>query len=299
MKVLILRPSTSFLPEADAYQRVLKASGIETEVLLPQEFNSDECDFDLVYRFGGFLRPLDHDKPEVHEYSSASTGSFPRFKNLAKSFASSAPVGRVFTEDFVRRQFHFIRRRPNIFREIGVSSDFSAVRNTSRKRFDLVYVGSVSGRPGVSGHLINASKLGFRVGVAGDADSSIQQEFSRAGIEFVGRLPTNEIPQFIASSTHGLNVMPNVYPFAHQTSSKVIEYLSAGLTVVSNVYPWMTRHSKSLGYEFIRLERLSHYATSGLPELEPLPIDQVRELTWERVLERARFVEFVERCASH
>jgi hypothetical protein len=298
MKVLILRPVTSFLPEADAYEQALSSAGM-TVVTRPADAPDVSAgDFDVVYRFAGFLRSLGVDTPEIHEYSSGSTGRVPRIKNLAKSLLSNRPAGRVFTEAFVHRQFHFVRRAPSIFRDIGVSQAFLLARDSVDKDIDVVYVGSISGRAGVASTLCDLASRGFKVAVAGDADATVQSEFSRNGIEFVRRLTPDEIPRFIARSTHGLNLMPNVYPLIHQTSSKVQEYLAAGLTVISNDYPWIRDHSRSLGFGYINLDDVLGNPQPKLSTYEPVASDVIRGLSWNHVLDRAGFVDFVARCGQ-
>lgn len=296
VKVLILRPATAFLPEADAYEQVLASAGM-TVVTHPADTPDVSAgDFDVVYRFAGFLRSLGVDTPEIHEYSSGSTGHVPRIKNLAKSLLSNRPAGRVFTEPFVRRQFHFARRAPSIFREIGVNPAFLLTRDSVNKDIDVVYVGSISGRAGVASTLIGLANRGFKVAVAGYADAAVQSDFLRNGIEFAGRLTPDKIPRFIARSTHGLNLMPNVYPLIHQTSSKVQEYLAAGLTVISNDYPWIRDHSRSLGYRYINLDDVLGNSQPKLPSYEPISSGVIREMSWDQVLDRAGFVDFVAKC---
>lgn len=296
MKVLILRPERSFLPEVDAYANAFSQAGIES-VIRPEDGEDLLLEeFDVVYRFAGFLRPLAGNSREIHEYSSGSTGHLPRLKDLAKSTFSAPPAGRVFTEAFVRRQFHFRHKAPEIFREIGLSPTFLEVRGSVEKTTDVVYVGSIHGRSGVADTLIRLAQKGLTVAVAGNADELTQRNFLSSGIEYAGRLAPDEIPSFIARAHFGLNVMPNVYPLVHQTSSKVQEYLAAGLTVISNDYPWIRDHSRALGYRYINLDDVLGNSQSKLPTYEPVSSAVMQGRSWGHVLDRAGFVDFVAKC---
>ena len=298
MRVLILRPSISFLPEVDAYARVLSAHGHTVKISSAEDPVPDTSQVDLVYRFGGFLARRASHVPEIHEYSSASTGRAPHLKNAIKSRFSTRPVGRVFLNNSVRGQFHFEDSVPWITRDMGVDRRFLEVRDFRERSHDIVYVGSIEGRKRVEESLLRLAKKGLRVAVAGQADSVAIRKFKTAGISFAGRLPTHEIPGFLAQANYGLNFTPDVYPFNQQTSTKVLEYLTAGLTVISNSYPWIETHSRLIGYQYLDLRAFLSSSGCDLPTVSPLPLHVVAQFLWESVLARAEFVNFLTSTAS-
>lgn len=294
MKVLFLRPSSAFLPEVDAYVVALEAAGIVTEIRGTEYSPVERTDVDLVYRFGGLLRSPASQIPEIHEYSSASTGRFPLLKNRLKSLLNSQPVARVFLNEFVESQFKFRKGAPFIFRDMGVSPQFVNVRTNEEKTHDLVYAGTIDGRAGVLEHLVSLAKAGFRIAVAGRANPRTSQILHETpGISFLGQLKPEAVPALVASATHGLNLMPNRYPYHSQTSTKVLEYLAAGLTVVSNSYPWIEQHSRQLGYEYISIDIAQGKVPRRLPTSHPLDTEQVERLTWSHVLSQSGLVRFI------
>jgi glycosyltransferase involved in cell wall biosynthesis len=295
--VTILRSSKAFLPEVAAYRTALDQAGFAVAVVDVAGFDPAAAHTHLVYRFGGVLRPLSRSAPEVHEYVSASVGRGAWAKDLLKSLADGRPAGRVFLNDYVRSRFHFPRSAPSILREMGVDPAFLAVRGTVEQRFDLVYAGVLSERPGVVDTLLALAAAGWSIGVAGRADERDAARLAgAASITFAGLLPAEAVPAFVAGGAAGLNLIPLVAPYTRQTSTKVLEYLVAGLPVVSPVYPWISEHAARLGYSVVPLDALLRGERSSLPP--PLDAAAAAGLLWPTVLAEAGFVEFVAACVA-
>lgn len=298
MKIVLVHSGKAFLPEVDAYQRHLESKGHAVMVQTVEEAAGQVEQPDLYYRFAGFLRHrLSPDVPEIHEYASASVGAFPRVKNLFKSVASARPVGRVFLNAFVKDQFHFPVSAPFLFRDMGADQAFFDIRGSNNKRYDLVYAGAISTRPGLLQCISALAHKGFRIGLAGSM-SEEERLFVAAcpGVEYVGRLPLKEVPGFIAQSHAGLNFCPDIYPYNIQTSTKVIEYLAAGISVVSNQYAWIDDHAARFGYDYINVATLGSPADLvGLPRCI-LDVAAARQFEWGRLLDNAGFEPFVRQC---
>lgn len=300
MRVAYVHTGRAFLPEIPAYCAALKANGHEAFVVSGVEELNEVGHIDLVVRFGGLLRPLPEiAAPEVHEYHSAST-QWPRpLRNLVKSAMSSRPVGRIFQNDFVRRQFRFPDQIGFIYRDMGANPAMLAARQSLSKTFDVVYAGSFNGRHGLVPCLTALAQAGAKVGVAGDpAPEHLAELGTAAGIEFVGRLAQEDVPQFLSAGRFGLNFVPDRYPLNQQTSTKVIEYLVAGLPIISNSYRWMDDHARIAGYEYLRADTIRDFAGIEPPPRSVLPIDSVQPLLWPNLLEECRFVSFLEECAG-
>lgn len=300
-KILIVRSAGAFLPEADAYTAILRDAGYYVDTISGSQLADISVRPDLVIRFGGFLlRPAIPGVPEIHDYASASLRPFPRLKNTLKSSLSCAALGYIFLNPFVRDQLHFGYKAPFIYRDMGADNRFYKLRDRGpeTKSFDVVYAGSMLHRPGLIDCLLRLKGVGATVAVAGDASRGDALTLSRAGVEFVGRLPSYEVPNFIASGHFGLNFCPDRYPFRYQTSTKVIEYLTAGIPVLSNRYSWIEAHSRKLGYQYLDVD-----AVRNMSDLIPVPGMRVEQkvaqaLTWGSVLEASGFLDFISGCLN-
>lgn len=299
MRVGFIRQSTAFLPEVDAYVKALEADGIQTVVTSP-EFAIDLArEVDLVYRFGGLLRPIKGSRtPEIHEYASASTGRFPRTRNLLKSQLAADPVGRVFLNTFVNRQFHFRHETPFIYRDMGVPEEFFGCARNADAEFDLVYVGAIHGRKGLVTKLLRLEQLGLSLLVAGRSTPHDTETLCRAKrITYVGVVGQDEVPKLFTQAQAGLNYVPDAYPYRHQTSTKVLEYLVAGLPIVSSATPWLDNHCSRHAYTYLNLDDLN--STRALASF----INKHRAVTnrddflWSSVLANCAFAEFITQMA--
>ena len=126
---------------------------------------------------------------EVHEYHSASTGRLPRLKNVIKATADGRPSGRVFLSDWVRRQFPFPLKTPYVTRDMGANPQLLSCRESTIVEFDVVYGGSISGRPGLLEAMARLSSLGARIGVAGGGDAGdVANIEALTGVSYVGKL---------------------------------------------------------------------------------------------------------------
>lgn len=300
MRIVYIHTGRAFLPEIPAYCAALRAAGHEAFVVSGVDELNEISELDLLVRFGGLLRPLPGIAvPEIHEYHSAST-QWPRpLRNLIKSALSSRPVGRIFQNDFVRRQFRFPDPAGFIYRDMGANPAMLAARESLSKSFDVVYAGSFKGRHGLVSCLSALARGGAKVGVAGDpAPEQLAELRTAAGIEFVGRLAQDDVPEFLAAGRFGLNFVPDIYPLNQQTSTKVIEYLVAGLPIISNSYPWMDAHARKTGYDYLRVDGIRDLAGVEPPPRAVLSVEKVQPLLWPNLLEQCQFVNFLAECAG-
>ena len=301
MRVLFVHTGRAFLPELPAYIAELHRHGHVAEATKEPPDGTTTRGYDLVFRFGGFLRPLaGSNTPEVHEYHSASTTRLPRLKNTAKSLLSPRPAGRVFLNEFVQAQFVFLDRIPFIYRDMGANGELLACRQSSRpKRFDIVYGGSISGRPGLLATICTLARKGAVVGVAGSANDGEIEVLSREErVQYVGRLSFEAMPGFLSEGRFGLNYCPDEYPLNRQTSTKVIEYLVAGLPIVSNRYAWMDRHAAKLRYDYLDVDQVSCVEDLDAGCNTVVPLQKAETLTWPSILSHSGFVPFLERVIA-
>ncbi len=296
MKILFVHTGKSFLPELSAYSSHLFNNGHEVAVVHNENDISSFSNFDVVFRFGGFLRNIKKSSlPEIHEYHSASTTTFPRLKNLTKSLLAHKPEGRVFLNAFVKSQYCFLDSKPYIFRDMGADASFLDIRNSQSKQYDVVYAGSISGRVGLVDKLEVIASKGIKIGVAGSASQDIIERLTSCKmIDYVGCLDRKEMYEFLSLGRYGLNYCPDIYPLKYQTSTKVVEYLVAGLPIISNSYSWMENFSDKLGFSYLDIDCLDISNIEKVNDNQIVSKNIAKSLTWEAILERAKFLDYLQ-----
>lgn len=299
LKILFVHNGKAFLPELNAYVNYLQKKNYQINIVLDQEIIPPN-EYDLVFRFSGLIKRIDGSNiPEIHEFNSASTPPWSNTKNIIKSILAPKPVGRIFLSDFVRSQFTFPYEAPFIYRDMGADSRIFSCRQSRHKHkiYDAVYAGSISGRPGFIETIEKISRMGLKVGVAGNATKAeIDCLKSLRGVDFIGLLEIDALVDFLASGTFGLNYCPDKYPYSQQTSTKVIEYLAGGLPIISNRYRWMNAHSSTYGYSFLDIDQLG--SAKDLVESSEMVIDAdiAINFEWERILDKSNFMDFIEKA---
>lgn len=298
MKLALLHSDKAYLPELYAYRSYLVAKGYAVSIETEREARAAGIPPDVYYRFAGFLRHrVSHNVPEIHEYASASIGRFPRVKNLVKSLVSAQPAGRVFLNEDVKHQFHFPVSTMFMYRDMGADQAFFEQRGQTAKTYDLVYAGSITGRPGVLDCICRLAENGLHIGLAGTVTAEeIDIIKVQKNIEYVGRLPIEQVPAFVGSARFGLNYCPDIYPYNLQTSTKVIEYLAAGIGIVSNNYSWISRHATKHGYSYLDVNSISCPDSLLSTPSAILDIKDARQFEWTTLLDRAGLDAFIRRC---
>ena len=300
MTIYVVKSQRSFLPESEAYVDYLNRNGISA-ALVDDKNAFHLTDAELFIRFGGFLRKrISCDVPEIHEYHSATVGSFPRTKNLIKSWLSDRPDALIFLNEFVERQYAFDRRIPRIYRDMGVEESFLRIRCISEKRYDLVYVGSISARKGTLGVILGLANVGIKIAVAGSASDLDARLLSDAdNVFYFGVLDRGQVFDLISKSRAGLNYCPREYPLEYQTSTKVMEYLVAGIPIVSNDYHWINYHSARVGYRYVDLSSVkdNKFLSAGDSGLT-ISVEESSKYLWGTILSDSGFLGFVKSFVS-
>lgn len=295
MRVAIELSERSYLPEAYAYAAYLKAKGWEV-FLGPRGQFIEPCDVTIVFMgWLPFWRRGEVRSKLIAEYHSASTGSFPRIKNVVKSITEAKPDGRIFLDESVGRAFPFIWKAPNIFREMGVDKEFFD-RPVVSPEFDLVYAGSIRGRSGIVECIERLSISGLTMLVVGEVDDGERARLEGMnGISLAGKLSRAEIPGALRRARAGLNYMPNTYPLNSQPSTKVLEYCAVGIGVVSSRYGWAVEFAKDRGLQMLWLDGL--HGRAEFDSFDFCPVD-VSDLEWSAVLDRSGLDPFLKRVVG-
>lgn len=295
VNVVFIDEGHSFKPEMVAYQDEIVRAGYSYQVVAdPDDIKSNLSD-SIVYRFAGFLRKIRHiGLLEVHSYLSASTRRPYRFRNAVKTLGADVPAGRIFLSPFVQAQFHFPQRRPFIYQDMGAPRQLLDSRGQAEPCADVVYAGSVEGRPGLIECLADLSKKGATIRIAGTASAPTLRRLEVIpGLEFVGRITPTELPEFLRSGRFGLSFQPPGYPLGYQTSTKALEYLVAGLPIIANSCPWISAHSVRHGYSFSEPSSIANFGVFEAPKGSILDPSSAEQFTWPHVLKECDFVGFL------
>ncbi|MEV7631644.1 hypothetical protein AB0N64_04445 [Microbacterium sp. NPDC089318] len=264
-------PRRSYAPELYALKDYLSdAEDVRLELISPEDARrrGGVDDYDALYLKMGFAPVWNRTGiPEIHDYSSSSTGRSPRVKNAIKSLLSRRPVLRSFLNDSVRDQFHFPVKVPYILRDMGVPDRFLEAGRSRRAQpdFDLFYAGSISTSRRSMDLFRAVERAGLSILAAGHVQSDIAVAFRGSRlVEFAGAVEARDLPELAARCRFGVNLTPDVRPFNFQTSTKVLEYLALGLPVVSNDYSWVREFEARSGARIAKLPDISQLTPETL-----------------------------------
>lgn len=268
----------SYSPELVALREYFSHSNEIAFELVPSTSAAAGAGFDAIYLKMGFS-PMwkPSDTPEIHDYSSASTGDWPHLKDWIKSNLSRKPVLRSFLSEFVRTCLTFRDSIPYVVRDMGVPEGFISAREsrTGSPTYDLLYAGSIGASRQTDLMLEGVTKAGLTILVVGEPSPEIQTRYGKStGVSLAGRVSHHEIPGLAADCRMGLNFTPDIHPFNRQTSTKVLEYLALGLPVVTNDYEWVRQFELQSSASMFKFKSFDELTAIGsydfhVPEMEP------------------------------
>lgn len=296
--ILFLRREGVYLPEISAYMAYLKSAiptvkGYDSSAL---EKGISEDDFDVVWKFMGFDRHPRSKSFIVHEYGSLSVGKLPKTKNLIKRLVNTQPDLRVFLNPAVEKGMDFRDQIPSRQRDMGVSEHFFREHPNPNTEFDFVYSGSLN-RGKVIYSMLNHFKENMkdsRLLVVGSVPDDIHNHFgSTPNIHFTGRLRYEDVPHAITRARYGLNIMPDIYPFNVQTSTKVLEYCAAGLPIISTDYQWIRDFEQQSGGRFLYCSPDFHSLSLETVNKHSFHVPDVTTYNWDQILLKSRVFDFL------
>lgn len=290
MKVGIGLKECAYTPEAYAYKSYLEFNGISVQL-------EDEVCIDLnndinIYFMGirPFWNKYKGQAKEIHEYQSLSLNPHSCVKDLFKKHLNKKPHGRIFLNDVVKLGLNFSDNTPYIYRDMGVDEELFQVPSTNPE-FDIVYCGSLEGRPGLIDEIIRLAKLGFKILVIGSINNAINESFkSHKNIHLVGRVDRHEIAALYKNCRSGLNFTPDIYPFNVQTSTKTLEYIASGLNVITNRYEWIDKFSQIEDYNFLYVDHIREHSYFDAPVYD---LEKIKKYSWSNILNNANFINFL------
>ena len=255
IKILFVRNETAYLPEIGAYIKYFNnVPGFEAFDSGKISSDYDLSEFDVVWEFKGIGGLKSDDHFIVHEYTSLSTGKFPKTKDIIKSIFNPKPNLRVFLNETVERKLNF---RDNInfcLRDMGIDEIFLNTR-TPKKEYDFVYIGSITKGREIDKFLNRFTrKNNGKLCLIGEPSSEIYNEYkSNKDIIFTGKVPYEEVPNIASKAEFGINYIPDKYPLNLQTSTKILEYLALDLKIITTDYRWISNFEKKYNCSFYKL----------------------------------------------
>lgn len=291
MKLGIGLKGSAYTPEAYAYASFLKDKGWQVELALEDCLDANNDINILFMGIRPFWRKNKGRAKEIHEYQSLSVNPHSHLKDFLKKHLNRKPDGRIFLNDIVKTGLKLNDDTPYIYRDMGVEDELFQ-KPLINPEFDIVYCGSITGRPGLIEELIRLASLGFKLLIIGSVTEEVTGIFKNySNIFLTGRVDRIEIPGLYRQCRSGLNFTPNIYPFNVQTSTKTLEYIAAGLNVITNKYQWVDRFAKTEGYDFLYLDDINDYTCLGLANYNS---EKIKKYSWSNILEEANFLSFLE-----
>lgn len=280
----------SYTPEAYAYERYLNKNNLQVELCLEKNLDPNN---DLNLYFMG-LDPFWIKKTGkasiIHEYSSLSIPPYAKTKNYIKKLVNRKPSARIFLNSTVKNNLSLKDNVPYIFRDMGIDNDLFQ-EPSKNPDFDIVYCGSIAGRPGLIEEINRLASLDLTILVVGHVSKQEKSFFnSSKNIQFTGRVERNELASLYKKAKAGLNYTPNIYPFNIQTSTKTLEYLAAGLGVISNKYFWSNNFFVDKKNSVIWLDKLQ--SKNNFMDFSFEKQDMSR-FHWDSILKQSKFIELI------
>jgi len=244
MKIGIEIKKSAYMPEALAYKSYLEEKGHTVRM---SSANDMDIDNDINIFFMGFIPFWKKTKPNskiIHEYASLSTPPLARIKDIIKKKFGQKPDGRIFTELSIRDGLNFQDGIPYILRNVGVEAALFSRENLNIQ-YDIVYCGSIIGRPKLIDKINHLCDLGFSMAVIGNLGVKEKSALTHNNIFLAGKLDRVSIKKIYNSSRFGLNYTPDIHPLNQQVSIKTLEYFASGLPVIANKYAWISNFAKN------------------------------------------------------
>ena len=294
MSVAIVLSPLAYLPEAYAYRDCLLSAGMEARIVADRGALTPS-DTAICFAARDIMQRSLVAKRRIHEYHGLSQGRLGWLKNFAKVAFAPLPDGVVTLKGPVSRYLagRLDSRIPRLERRMGIDpAIFDCARDRARKRFDLVYCGSL-GRAGLVEALFDLTDKGFTIICFGRVPSGFPaSSLGPRGVEFGGVISRDEVPDALALGRAGLVVTPDRPPLNLQESRKSLEYVAAGLPVLSNRHRWMEDFARQDG---VVVEWLNNLRSADDLAALHAPGCDIRHRAWPNVLKRCGFADFVGR----
>jgi hypothetical protein len=297
MSLAFIHSGKSFMPEIAAYQNYFESAGLKTVVLInPSQV--EMAPHEILWFFMGMqpaLSSLNKKKIIIHEYCSASTAPFARWKDLVKKLANPAPTLRITLTPAHEGVVFPADNVPLIVREQGVHPFFFTKKNNI-KDYDFIYTGSALKirKTGKWLHRFLHTFPAARILLVGNHEPEIIKQFTaNSNIQFKSQVPVDFLPELLSSAHFAVNYVPDVYPFNIQPSTKLLEYCAAGCRIISNRYAWVDAFAaKTKAGIFFIDDNFENLSSKNLEQFDfvapPMPGYQ-----WKDIFEKMRLQRYL------
>jgi glycosyltransferase involved in cell wall biosynthesis len=296
MLILFVRNGHAFLPEVQAYMNFFSSTGIACEEVLSK--TSSRIQYDVEWHMMGIDRDgRNHGVCKIHDYASASVPPFRTGKNRLKKWFNALPDYRLFLNEYVKQQFGFEDDLPFGFRDMGVNDE--PTLTTESKEHDFIYVGEVGSLRHGFARWISAFTDGPLKGrsllVVSKSYETLAARLNQYGnIHFVGPVPHAQVRKLISRARFALNFVPDIEPFNRQTSTKLLEYASAGVPIVTTDYKWVRDFQDSHGGEFFYVAPdLANFRWDSITSFS-YQAPELADYRWETQIRRSGVLEFLQ-----
>lgn len=251
--------SSAYYPEIYAYKKFFeKFDGIKFDIIFSDDIrellNYDADCYFIKIGFDSKFNVRDKNKIYIHDYTSCSTGSFPKIKNLIKRYFNYNADIKVFLNEFVMNEYGYHNDRDGIIRDMGVDDCFF-YDGEEKNGHEFIYAGTIDDSRNISKVLYSFKRSGRNITLVGAPADNIYYEYKNIkNILFTGVLTREETAAELKSSLYGINITPAIYPFDNQTSTKTLEYCAANLKVVCNHNSWNEKFVRQESANFLFTE---------------------------------------------
>src|SRR5690606_27063115 len=110
--------------------------------------------------------------------------------------------------EVVQGGLKFKDKVPYILRDMGVDKRIF-MPPPANPEYDLVYCGSLKGRPGLFDELHRLAQMGLKILVVGDVEGEFLHAFrKKSNVVFSGRVSREDLPEIYRQARAGLNYTP-------------------------------------------------------------------------------------------
>jgi glycosyltransferase involved in cell wall biosynthesis len=256
---------------------------------------------DITYYMMGF-QPFRPNKTfVVHHYSSLSVGRFRKTKDRVKRFLNAKPNLRIFQNPVIQSDLGFDDDVPAIYIPMGVPGWIGEVRKETPKKFDFVFVGSITsekGLPRLFDSFLRHTPSCTTLLAIGPVEPRIRDGYGRRErIHFTGSLTQRECFLQAQAAHVAICYFPDHPPHDRQTPTKLLEYAALGLPIMCN-------SSRSNLQTMAEYQINAHVVSTADPFSSELPTfdafpknstDIAENFHWERIFDTSGIIEYLPR----
>ncbi|EOC1800108.1 glycosyltransferase family 4 protein [Vibrio vulnificus] len=287
IKIVFIHSGNALLPELHQYKNYFR---FKYKVIISTDIKDAKLG-DVVWFIMGSYRykKLPH-QVVIKEFPSLSLRPFAKFKNIVKSILAMDSDIRIYLNDDVMSGYYEKSSNLVLLRDMGVANSFTNVRyeHCAYKEYDLIYVGDMSASREIDSYLIDIIERNsnIRIALVGKKNKYIEDALSKYSdnIHFIGFVCQDDLPFYLNKSKAALNIIPNIYPYNLQTSTKLQEYVAFGIPIITTDYYWAKRFLDKYSVPYLLLEEY-------LSGREPIYYDVELNMCWEKIIESSKVEE--------